>query len=537
MRFQGTSVSSGAAIGQLHLADVNPAGSAGADDVAAAFAAVAADRAALAARLRSAGRDSEADIVGVAALIAADSALVEPAVSAVRAGTDAAAAVRQAAEAQASVLTALPSAELAERAGDVRQIAQAVLERLAGAAADLPAGDFILVRREVAAADLIELSENGLVGAASVAGGGSSHAAIIARGLGLPMVTGIDPMVLTAAPGQQALIRADEGVLIIAPSPAEVAAIGSACRATGTGPGPAGAVSTADGQHITLLCNVASAAELRLGLSAGADGVGLLRTEIPFIAASDWPDSDQQAGYLAPILMLLPGRLATVRLLDFSGDKIPPFLPPGGSGLAALLAHPSALDSQLQAILRAGRDADLAILVPMVSSLGEVAAVRQALERASEQAGVRPPRLGIMVELAGTAAAAATFAASVDFFSIGTNDLTGQVLALGRDDPAASPALAAEPRVLILIRHVVEAAGDTGIPVSVCGDSAADPLVLPLLIGAGVRAVSVPAAAVGRVRDWIAMLDAGECAALVTKALAASSAREVWELVRHASPH
>lgn len=526
-------------MGWLHVADIQPAGSASADDVAAAFAAVAADRAALAAWLRSAGRAEEADIVGVAALIAADSALVDPAVAAVRGGADATAAVRQAAETQASLLASLPSAELAERAGDVRQIAQAVLEQLAGADADPPAGDFILVRREVAAADLIKLSEHGLVGAASVAGGASSHAAIIARGLGLPMVTGVDPAVLATAPGEQALISADEGVLIIAPSPAEVAAVRPASSAASPAvaePAPAVPASTTDGQQVTLLCNVASAAELRLGLNAGAAGVGLLRTEIPFIAASDWPDLDQQAECLRPMLALLGGRLATVRLLDFSGDKIPPFLPPGSSGLAALLAHPTALAEQLRAVMQTGRDADLAILVPMVSSLGEVAAVRQEMERAAAAAGIRPPRLGIMIELAGTAATAATFAASVDFFSIGTNDLTGQVLAMGRDDPAGSPALAADPRVLTLIRHVVEAAADAGISVSVCGDSAADPLVLPLLIGLGVRAVSVPAAAVGRVRDWIAILDAGACAALAAKALGASSAPEVWELVRHASP-
>jgi phosphoenolpyruvate-protein kinase (PTS system EI component) len=148
--------------------------------------------------------------------------------------------------------------------------------------------------------------------------------------------------------------------------------------------------------------------------------------------------------------------------------------------------------------------------------------------------GIRQPRLGIMVELAATATAAATFASEVDFFSIGTNDLTGQVLNLSRLDPVAGPALAADPRVLELIGHVVDAAASADIPVSVCGDSAASPLVLPLLIGLGIRSLSVPAAAVSRVRDELSSLDTGTCAALAAKAMAGSSARDSWDLVQRA---
>jgi phosphoenolpyruvate-protein kinase (PTS system EI component) len=532
-------VSDGAAVGQLYLADVRPEARtvATADQVAAAFAAVAADRAALAGRLRAAGRDEQADIVTVAALIAADPTLVDPAVAAVRAGTDAATAVRQAAEAQADMLASLPSPELADRAGDVRQIGQAVLEQLAGGSAIRPESDFILIRQEVAAADLIELSEYGLVAAASVAGGASSHAAIIARGLGVPMVTGIDPDILAARQGAPAVLSADGGVLIVDPAPADLAAVRADTPAGTDAAAPSaqdGVANTIDGQPVTLLCNVASAAEVRLGLAAGAAGVGLLRTEISYISAPDWPGREQQAHQLAPILGLLAGRLATVRLLDFSGDKIPPFLPPGASGLAELLERPAALADQLHAVLDTGRNTELAILVPMVSALAEVAAVRDALAQAAAEASRPVPRLGIMVELAATAAAAEAFAPAVDFFSIGTNDLTGQVLGLGRDDPAASPAQAADPRVLTLIGHVIDAAAAAGISVSVCGDSAADPLVLPLLIGIGVRTVSVPAAAVGRVRDWISLLDSRACAALAAKAQSASSVQDAWDLVRGA---
>jgi len=538
MRFAGLPVSEGIASGILHIADTDTAVSATPEEVRDAFAAVAAERFALAERLRAAGRDQEAAIIEVGGLIAADPLLADPAVAAVRDGGDVATAVRQATETQAAVLETLANPEMAERAGDVRQVAHAVLDRLGQAgAAPRPAGDFILVRREVSPADLIELTEVGLVGAVSVAGGASSHAAIIARGLGVPMIAGTDPAVLAVPAGQHGRLDADAGELIVGPEagdpPAARAEHDLSQRQPGAA-GAAGAARTADGREITVLCNVASAAETRLGLAAGAAGVGLLRTEIPYPEALAWPTLADHQAKLAPILGLLAGRTATVRLLDFSGDKIPPFLRDEagvGSGLAALLAHRTALPDQLRAIMQAGRGTDLAILIPMVSSLDEVRQVRDVLTKTAAALGVDLPRLGIMVELQATAATAATFAPAVDFFSIGTNDLTGQVLGLDRRDPAAGPALAADPRVLTLIARVVDAGRQAGIGVSVCGDSAADPLVLPLLLGLGVGTLSVPAARVQRVRTWLAGLDTTACAALAAAALQASTVDQVRELV------
>jgi multiphosphoryl transfer protein len=538
-RFRGLPVSEGTAAGTLYVVDAGTPVSASPDEVAAAFAAVTAERFALAGRLRAAGRGQEADIVEVGALIAADPALSEPALAAVRAGEDAASAVTAAAEEQATAMERLANRELAERAGDIRQVAQAVLERLGrGVAAARPDGDFIFVRREVSPADLIELAEAGLVGAVSVAGGASSHAAIIARGLGIPMIAGADAAVLAVPPGQAGLLNADSGELIVSPveGAVEVTASASSVLASSV---PASTVParTADGREIALLCNVASAAETRRGLAAGAVGVGLFRTEIPFAQALAWPTLAEHRAALDPVLGLLAGKPATVRLLDFSGDKIPPFLHGGPSpsgetgGLTALLAHPGALASQLRAVLEAGRDTQLAVLIPMVRSLAEVASVRATLAGEAAALGCGMPRLGIMVELQSTAADAQTFAPAVDFFSIGTNDLTGDVLGLDRLDPAAGPALAAHPRVLTLIERVVGAGREAGLGVSVCGDSAADPRVLPLLVGAGVGTLSVPAARVPRVRSWLARLDSVACAELVTRARHATTAEQVWDLV------
>ena len=567
--YRGTPVSAGVAAGQLYLPDVpageatgagaragtsdggaasSPAVTVTAGDVRAAFAAVAADRRALADQLRAAGRGDEADIVTIGALMAADPALSGPAIDAlaglaadpalsgpaidalagpaagpaaagrVAGGAEhapvrddpgrfplatAAAAITAAAQAQAAILEALPDPGLAQRAGDVRQVAAAVTAALAGGAAAPPARAFILVRAEVDPADLIRLADAGhLAGAVSVGGGASSHAAIIARGLGLPMLAAADPAVTSADPGHRAVLDADRGELLTDPAPADLARV----RAAG-GPAAAGvhgSARTADGALVTILCNVASAAETRLGLANGAAGVGLLRTEIPFTRAAGWPTRAEHLAALAPVLRLLGGRRAVVRLLDFAGDKVPPFA--GAAGLPAFLRAPGALGGQLAAILQAGAGTDLAVMIPMVRALDEVELVRAELARAAGAAGVKPPPLGMMVELAATAAAAPAFAGSVDFFSIGTNDLTADVLR--RERSALRPSDASEREVLTLVAGVVAAAGEAGIGLSVCGDAAADPAVLPRLLALGVRTVSVGAARVPAVARWIAQAGA-----------------------------
>ena len=536
-RFRGQPVSEGIGAGEIYLGDAQRGREdpePGEKQVRAAFAEVARERSALAARLRERGQDLQAGIVAIGALIAADPALVSPAIEAMRAGTGGIAAVQAAAEAQAVVLAALPDPDLAQRAGDVRQVAAAVVEHLRGNdVPPPPAGQFILVRREVDPADLIRLAEGGLAGAVSVAGGASSHAAIIARGLGLPMLAGAEATVLAAAAGHQAILDADAGELIVDPDPQTRPGPAVPRRPGQAAPGQAASgrpaagrapreLRTADGEPVTLVCNVASAAETRLGLSGGAAGVGLLRTEIAFTGASSWPSEAAHLDQLTPILGLLAGRPAVVRLLDFSGDKVPPFLRPHGpQGLTALLGAPGALEDQLRAILRAGAGTRLAVLVPMVTSLDEVALVRAALAKAAAEMGAEPPELGIMVEVAATAAAAGEFAPAVDFFSIGTNDLASEVLGVDRADPRTRPALAADPRVLALIGTVARAARQTGIKVSVCGDAAAEPLVLPLLLGLGVRTLSVGAARVPQVAAWIAATDTKAAARQATEILAA----------------
>ena len=521
-RFRGVPVSEGVAAGNLYQAEpADDGGAATEAGLRAAFAGVARDRDALARRLREDGRHAEADIVAIGALIAADAALIEPAIAAVAAGASAVSAIQRSAAAQAAALAALPAPDLAERASDVRQIASAVAGRLSsGAVPPPPPGRFILVRGDVDPADLIRLAGEGLAGAVSVHGGATSHAAIIARSLGVPMLAGADPGVLAAPAGHPALLDTRAGELILNPPEAELAAASSHGLAPLTRSAPPPPPRTRDGQEVTVLCNVASGAETRLGLAAGAAGVGLLRTEIPFVRAGGWPTEEEHRRWLDPVLSQLAGRPAVVRLLDYSGDKVPPFLAGGEPGLAALLHDPYALRDQLRAVLLAGAACRLAVIVPMVSTLDQVREVRVALAEAAARTGSPMPPLGIMVEIAATAEAAAEFAPEVDFFSVGTNDLTSQVLGLDRSDPRSAPALAADPRVLGLVAAVVDAADRRRIGVSVCGDAAADPAVLPPLIGLGIRSFSVGAARVADVAGWIADTDTGAAASLAEQALA-----------------
>jgi phosphoenolpyruvate-protein kinase (PTS system EI component) len=539
-------VSPGVATGQVYLgeavtvgAGAVPAGPGTPDEVRAAFAAVAAERFALAERLRTEGRDDQAAIVEIGGLMAGDPTLVEAAVAAVTSGTGAVAAVSGAATAQADILAALPNEDLAARADDVRQVGQAVVAQLTSAATvPPPAGDFILIQREVDPADLIRLADEGLTGAVSVTGGASSHAAIIARGLGLPMLAGVDPAVLDLPAGRPVLIDAADPTqarLILDPDPAAPADPSSpAPRATSASSDTSAPPvhRTADGQEVTLLVNAASAREVRMGLAAGAAGVGLLRTEIPFVGARAWPTQAEHEAALRPLLSLLAGRPAVVRLLDFSGDKVPPFLagssgPKPANGLTSLLAAPDALGDQLRAILATGRDTDLRIMVPMVTAVRELTDVAALLAGVAAQDDIEGLVLGMMVEVASTAAGLSAFTSTAGFFSVGTNDLTSEVLGIDRADPRMSPALAADPRVLALLARVTTAAAAARVPVSVCGDAAADPAVLPLLLGLGIRTFSVGAARVPQVAAWVAGADSARCADQAAAVLAAAPSASV----------
>jgi phosphoenolpyruvate-protein kinase (PTS system EI component) len=511
----------------------------GPTEVEAAFAAVAADLEQVADRVRAQGRTAAADIVAVGALIAADPDLVDSARQAATADAPVP-AVRDAVESYALVLDALPDEALRQRAADVRQVGRRVLERLAypGGGRSAPVGErFVLVAEELGPADLIEHLGAGLAGGVAVRGGANSHAAIVARSVGLPLVMGVDPEVLELPDATALLVDADAGAVVAEPSAAEVARTEAASareieRRTRLAAERGLPHVTADGVAFGLLCNVASDVEVRLGLDSGAVGVGLVRTELPFMEAERWPDEADHRRALGPLLAEAARRPVTARLLDFANDKIPPFLAGGPAGLPALLGNPAALAAQLHAILDLGRDVDLRIMVPMVTSPGELAPVRIAVATAAADLGLPAPPVGAMVETVAAVETIEALCQVVDFVSIGSNDLTSEVLDLDRRDPRARTELAAHPRVLSMIGRVVTAADAAGRTLTVCGDAGSHPTTLPLLLGAGVRSVSVAVARIDETRWRLRRLDTGRCRALYGDALRRADAEEVAGLVQ-----
>jgi phosphoenolpyruvate-protein kinase (PTS system EI component) len=500
----------------------------------------AAELEAVAARLREEGRADEADVVEIGAIMAGDPTLrMAVAGMITQRGIPATQAILQAAESQADLLAALDDADLAARASDVRSLGRRAARLASGQDNPSPgrAAATILIAADLGPADVAELGSE-VRGIGLAEGGATAHAAIVARSLGLPMAVRLGADLLEVPEGAALIVDGTAGTLAVEPGVARRAAAEAALhrharlyeRAADEPHLPS---TTHDGRTIRVLANVAGRGEVELALAAGAEGVGLLRTELAFLDAPDWPTVEQHRWALEPILTPLTGRVATVRLLDYGGDKLPSFLRGDAAtarGIRLLLGASGALAAQLRAILAAGAGTELRILIPMVLGPEDVCSVRAVFTRVvAEQAARRVPPVGAMVETPAAVDAAAELAGEVDFVSLGTNDLAHLQLGVGR---GGGPAPAHHPAVLRLIDRTVRAARAAGIPVAVCGEAASDPLALPLLVGLGVDELSVGAARVGVVRAWVRALDHASAHGFAARALVADDAREVERLVR-----
>jgi phosphoenolpyruvate-protein kinase (PTS system EI component) len=392
----------------------------------------------------------------------------------------------------------------------------------------------VLVAEDLGPADIAEL-DAGVHAVALAGGGATAHAAIVARSLAIPMVAELGDAVLGLANGAVIVVDGSEGLVHAEPDAERVRhARSAAARRTRAREHAAEQravpAETLDGRRITVLANVAGAAELRLALDAGAEGVGLLRTELAFLQADTWPTQAQHRRALVPILNGLRGRPATVRVLDYGGDKLPPFLDGAHErGIQLLLQAPEALAAQLRAILESASGAELRVLLPMVGSTVELETAATALRAAAEAVGAPIPPLGPMIETPRAAANADVLAQRAGFLSIGTNDLTAATLGADRFAPGAGAAH--HPRVLAAIAASVQAARRAGIPIEVCGEAASDPIALPLLVGLGVDELSVGASRVGTVRAWVRELVLREAQELATRALGCTTAQQVEALM------
>jgi phosphocarrier protein FPr/phosphocarrier protein len=402
----------------------------------------------------------------------------------------------------------------------------------------------------VLAHDLLPSQFTGLdfarvVGLCTVGGGPTAHVAILASAMGLPMLVAAGPSLESVPEGQTVLLDANTGLLHVTPDSATLAEAERRIanerlqheheRAAAQRP-----ACTADGQRIEVYANLGSSAEALQAVALGAEGCGLLRSEFLFLDRHTAPSEDEQFAVYQQIASALDGRPLTIRTLDVGGDKPLDYLPMphednpalGLRGVRTSLFRPDLLREQLRAILRVRPLAQCRIMLPMVTDGAEVEAVRGELVAIASAMGVREsPPLGVMIETPAAAVLADSLARHVEFFSIGTNDLTQYTLAMDRTHPQLAPKLdGLHPAVLRLIASVCEAARRQVREVAVCGGLATDPAAVPILLGLGVHELSVPPASVPAIKACIASLDLEACRSLAQRALQAETAREVREL-------
>ena len=494
--------------------------------------------------------DAQAEIFKAHQELLADPSLLDQADALISQGKSAAFAWRGATEATAALFKGLGSALLAERAADLADVGQRVLKLILGVqdqAIELPEGS-ILIADQLTPSQIAGLDTRKVLGFVTVGGGATSHVAILARAAGLPSICGLPVQVLTLRNGSLVLLNADKGELHLDP---ELAAIEQLqvnrqrqeqrqqhelAHATL-------AACTRDGHHVEVSANVASLGETEQAMSLGGEGVGLLRSEFLYLDRHHAPSHEEQASTYSAIARALgPSRSLVVRTLDVGGDKplayVPmdsetnPFL--GMRGIRLCLERPQLLRDQFKAILRSAGFAHLHIMLPMVTQLSELRLARKLLEEEALALGLSElPKLGIMIEVPAAALMADLFAPEVDFFSIGTNDLTQYTMAMDRDHPRlASQADSFHPSVLRLIASTVKAAHAHGKWVGVCGAMASETLAVPLLLGLGVDELSVSVPLIPAIKAAVREVDLVDCQVIAQQVLGLESAEQVREALR-----
>jgi phosphoenolpyruvate-protein phosphotransferase len=452
-------------------------------------------------RLQASGAKAEAGILEAQSLMLEDPVLLETASSLIRGGASADVAVATAMAPYAEMLRSSVDPVFQGRAADLDDVVEQIRRSLHGVAAIPPAPDrpSIVVARDLAPSQTAGLDRDLVVGFATEQGTATAHTAILARALGLPAVVGIAGLMEHVADRQLLLLDGDTGRLLIDPPADEVAALGPV---SGLRADSAPAV-TRDGRQIEVACNVANLADARRAAEAGADGIGLLRSEFLFLGRDRLPTEDEQFAMLVDVVRAMEGRPVILRTLDVGADKPLPALPQppemnpalGVRGLRLqLLRRPDLLLDQVRAALRLSREHKLRLMFPMVSTVEEIRAARGLLRNAAHATGIDPlaMEVGIMIEVPSAALMADRLAKEVDFFSLGTNDLTQYVFAADRTNPElASLADSLHPAVLRLIDQVVRAAHAEHRWVGVCGEMASDVRAVPILVGLGVDELSV----------------------------------------------
>lgn len=456
----------------------------------------------------------------------------------------------QAVERIAGSLAALGNPVLAGRAADLRDVGRRVLAQIdpslaGGTLADLPEGKVILVAEDLSPSDTAGLDPDRVVGLATATGGPTSHTAILARTLGVPALVAAGAGLMDLTPGTEAIIDGASGRLYLNPGEGDL----TAARATIARHARhrarqallrAEPATTRDGTRIEVAANINLPDQAAFALSQGAEGVGLMRTEFLFLESGVTPDEDSQFATYRAMIEALGDRPLIVRALDIGGDKqVPhlrlpveanPFL--GVRGARLLLRRPDLMEPQLRALYRAAKaGGPLSIMFPMVTSVAEVLALRAACDRIRTELAAPDIPIGIMVEVPAAAVQADALARHVDFFSVGTNDLTQYVLAMDRQNPElAAEADSLHPAVLRMIAMTVQAATRHGKWTGVCGGLAGEGFGAALLAGMGVRELSMTPRDIPGVKAMLRAASLPDLQALSARALDCETADDVRAL-------
>ena len=452
-------------------------------------------------------------------------------------------------EDRAKAISALNDPLLAARAADLRDVGTRVLRLMLGLKENdtsLPTTPVVIVARELSPSNTASFDPERVLGFGIVEGGPTSHIAILARALGLPAIVGVDESMLALEDQTPVILNGNDGTLTVNPAAdvLERARLSQKrwleYRRFAHAQSSLPAVSK-DGQRVDVTANAGSLADAAEALKMGADGIGLLRTEFLFLERTTAPNEEEQFSVYRAIAETMKTLPVIVRTLDIGGDKplpyiqlkpeLNPFL--GERGIRLCLNRPALFREQLRAILRAASHGTLRIMFPMVSDLAELRQARGIIEELRRELDAPEVQIGIMIEVPSAALMADVFAPEVDFFSIGTNDLTQYTLAMDRGNSAlASKHDGLHPAVLRLIAHTIESAHKYGKRADICGELGSDPAAIPILLGLGMDELSVSIPSIPTVKAQVRSLDISELKSLAREALNCSSAQEVRELVK-----
>ena len=457
-------------------------------------------------------------------------------------------------------------ASIRRRADEVREIARRLVRNLTAAPfrsfAALPEGA-VLFSETLRPADAALLDPSRLAGVATEEGGADGHTAVMLRALGVPTVMAAVGLAEAIRPGDVLVVDGTEGRVVVNPTPATLVVAKRAVTAFARERQKFARLrrlpaETTDGETVELQANLELPVELPLIAQSGAHGIGLLRSEFLFMNRETLPDEDEQTENYRGIVEAMGGDPVTIRVLDWGGEKeiealvgegiVPeaadanPAL--GLRGIRLLLRQPELFETQLVAILRAAQAGPVRVMLPMVTNVEEVVAAREVYERVArrlrrrgERLPEKLPPLGIMIETPGAALSADALALEADFFAIGTNDLTAYTLAVDRgESDVAALYDPLHPAVLRLIQFAVEAALRMRMPVSVCGEMAANPMLSPLLMGLGVRSFSMNSSAVPRVKQVVRGVAMDACTRYARRVMQQSDPRRIREVLEQARP-